>query len=104
MENKVNCSLIVGHPPPNIRVFVILMQLCVHVECHPINKRNSYLPRRWGTSLFACVGASHGYHGVYRAAQTVLSRCCHVLVTVYAGASQGYVLGISLYPIGRNSS
>ena len=27
-----------------------------------------------------------------------LSRCCHVLVTVHAGASQGYVLGIPLYP------
>ena len=23
-----------------------------------------------------------------------MSRCCHVLVTVHAGASQGYVLGI----------
>ena len=32
-----------------------------------------------------------------------LSRCCHVLVTVHAGASQGYVLGIPLYPTGRSS-
>ena len=27
--------------------------------------------------MHECVGASQGYHGVYRAAQTVLSRCCH---------------------------
>ena len=34
-----------------------------------------------------------------------LSRCCHVLVTVvHAGASQGYVLGIPLYPTGRSST
>ena len=33
-----------------------------------------------------------------------LSRCCHVLVTVYAGASQGNVLGIPLYPTGRSST
>ena len=33
-----------------------------------------------------------------------LSRCCHVLVTVHAGASQGYVLGIALYPTGRSST
>ena len=30
--------------------------------------------------------------------------CCHVLVTVHAGASQGYVLGIPLYPTGRSST
>ena len=33
-----------------------------------------------------------------------LSMCCHVLVTVHAGASQGYVLGIPLYPTGRSST
>ena len=51
-----------------------------------------YFVHRWGTSLFIpppgsrvrrlgwsqymheCIGASQGYHGVYRAAQTVLSR------------------------------
>ena len=33
-----------------------------------------------------------------------LSRCCHVLVIVHAGASQGYVLGIPLYPTGRSST
>ena len=33
-----------------------------------------------------------------------LSRNCHVLVTVHAGASQGYVLGIPLYPTGRSST
>ena len=33
-----------------------------------------------------------------------LSRCCHVLFTVHAGASQGYVLGIPLYPTGRSST
>ena len=33
-----------------------------------------------------------------------LSRCCHVLVTVHAGASQGYVLGSPLYPTGRSST
>ena len=33
-----------------------------------------------------------------------LSRCCHVLVTVHAGASKGYVLGIPLYPTGRSST
>ena len=33
-----------------------------------------------------------------------LSRCCHVLVTVHAGASQGYLLGIPLYPTGRSST
>ena len=33
-----------------------------------------------------------------------LSRCCHVLVTVHAGASQGYVLGIPLHPTGRSST
>ena len=33
-----------------------------------------------------------------------LSRCCHVLVTVHAGASQGYVLAIPLYPTGRSST
>ena len=54
--------------------------------------------------MHECVGASQDYHGVYRAAQTVLSRCCHVLVIVHAGASQGYVLGIPLYPAGRSST
>ena len=33
-----------------------------------------------------------------------LSRCCHMLVTVHAGTSQGYVLGIPLYPTGRSST
>ena len=33
-----------------------------------------------------------------------LSRCSIVLVTVHAGASQGYVLGIPLYPTGRSST
>ena len=33
-----------------------------------------------------------------------LFRCCHVLVTIHAGASQGYVLGIPLYPTGRSST
>ena len=37
MENKAICSSIVGHPP-NTRVFVILIQLCVHVEYYTINK------------------------------------------------------------------
>ena len=59
-------------------------------------------PHRWGISLFTpppgsrvrrlgwsqymheCVGTSQGYHGVYRAAQMVLSRYCHLLVTVHA--------------------
>ena len=31
----------------------------------------------WSQYMHECVGASQGYHGVYRAAQTVLSRCCH---------------------------
>ena len=56
----------------------------------------------WSQYMRECVGTSQGYYGVYRAAQTVLSRCCHVLVTVHAGASQGYVLGIPLYPTGRS--
>ena len=55
----------------------------------------SYFTHRWGILLFTpppgsrvwrlgwsqymheCVGASQGYHGVYCATQTVLSRCCH---------------------------
>ena len=40
MENKAICSSIVGHPP-NTRVFVILIQLCVHVEYYTINKRRT---------------------------------------------------------------
>ena len=42
MENKAICSSIVGHPP-NTRVFVILIQLCVHVEYYAINKRRTLL-------------------------------------------------------------
>ena len=59
---------------------------------HRIKKKYCYFVHRWGTSLFTpppgsrvrrlgwsqymheCIGASQGYHGVYRAAQTVLSR------------------------------
>ena len=66
-----------------------------HPTANP-NPRYGYFTHRWSILLFTppprsrvsrlgwsqymheCVGASQGYHGVYRTAQTVLSRCCHV--------------------------
>ena len=83
--------------------------VCIYLEY-------CYFVHRWGTSLFTpppgsrvrrlgwsqymheCIGASQGYHGVYRAAQTVLSRCCHVLVTVHAATSRAMCWGFHCTP------
>ena len=52
--------------------------------CHPPVGYSLFYPTTWISRLktrlvteymHECVGASQGYHGVYRAAQTVLSRC-----------------------------
>ena len=47
--------------------------------------------------MHECVGASQGYHGVYRAAQTVLSRCCHGYSGIPTPVGQ-----IPYYPTAKN--
>ena len=79
-------------------------------------KRNSYLPHHLDLASEDSVGHSTCMIVLARRRATMgsivqpkrsclgLSRYCHVLVTVHAGASQGYVLGIPLYPTGRSST
>ena len=75
---------------PGALLDLVVMHECIgHSTCMSVLARRRAIMRSIVQPKRSCLG---------------LSRCCHVLVTVHAGASQGYVLGIPLYPTGRSST